>query len=374
MQQQVVVPRYALRGYVQGYPLQYPQPPQGNMRPVFVPSHWTLMPTSTARAVHQPAMVGTAFLPGTRATAGRFAPEQQQPWGMFVVQPRGVPQAQGAAYGGPGERTNVEETPVPDPALWMAVTLGRLEEVRQLVADGADIDESGGPDKTTPLHEAAGRGYEEVTRLLLEHQADVSAKATDGATALLYAVVQGYESVSKLLIEHHSDVSSYANGGGTALHYAAFQGLETVAWLLLEHGADVFARNNEGEPVLQWAAHCDHETVVRLLICYQADVSAKDNTAVTPLHEAAHRGHETVVRLLLDKGADEQSKTKVRGKTPEDAATAQGHLKVAGMLNAEGVRRAQCMAFAMGQHARLGAGTRVEELDAGVARMVLEQV
>jgi len=44
------------------------------------------------------------------------------------------------------------------------------------------------------------------------------------------------------------------------------------------------------------------------------------------------------------------------------------------MLKAEGVRRAQCVAFAMGHHARLGEGTRVEKLDAGVVRMVLERV
>ena len=40
--------------------------------------------------------------------------------------------------------------------------------------------------------------------------------------------------------------------------------------------------------------------------------------------------------------------------------------------HAEIERRAQCVAFAMGDHARLGAGSRVRWLDVGVVRMVLE--
>jgi len=39
----------------------------------------------------------------------------------------------------------------------------------------------------------------------------------------------------------------------------------------------------------------------------------------------------------------------------------------------ETVRRARCEAFAMGHQERLGAGSRVRWLDAGVVRMVLEQ-
>ena len=72
-------------------------------------------------------------------------------------------------------------------------------------------------------------------------------------------------------------------------------------------------------------------------------------------------------------GADEQTQTN-DGRTPEDVATTEGHHQIAAMLKAEGVRRAQCVAFAMGHHARLGEGTWVEELDAGVVRMVLAEV
>jgi hypothetical protein len=80
-----------------------------------------------------------------------------------------------------------------------------------------------------------------------------------------------------------------------------------------------------------------------------------------------------LARILLDNGADEQQKTNA-GSTPEDFATAGPHPLLAVMLKAVAVRRAQCVAFAMGNQERLGAGSWVQERDAGVVLMVLEQV
>jgi len=76
---------------------------------------------------------------------------------------------------------------------------------------------------------------------------------------------------------------------------------------------------------------------------------------------------------LLDQGADEQSKTHA-GTTPEDFADGGGYVEVGRMFKAVAVRRAQCVAFAMGHQERLGAESWVLELDAGVVRMVLERV
>ena len=113
--------------------------------------------------------------------------------------------------------------------------------------------------------------------------------------------------------------------------------------------------------------------MAQLLILHKADVSTQANDGGTALYTAAYCGHETMARLLLDTGADEQTQTN-DGQTPEGVATEQGHHQVAAMLKAEGLRRAQCVAFAMGHHESLGERSPVLELDAGVVRMVLEQV
>ncbi|KAJ1476981.1 ankyrin repeat-containing domain protein [Baffinella frigidus] len=59
----------------------------------------------------------------------------------------------------------------------------RTAEVRQLLADGADI-ERGGQFHTTPLHGAACSGHADILRLLLEHGADTSATGIGGWTPL----------------------------------------------------------------------------------------------------------------------------------------------------------------------------------------------
>jgi len=79
------------------------------------------------------------------------------------------------------------------------------------------------------------------------------------------------------------------------------------------------------------------------------------------------------VRVLLKRGADIHSKSD-DGRNPEDLASARSHLQIAAMLKVEAERRAKCEAFAMGLHERLGAGSRVQEIDEGVVRMVLAQV
>jgi ankyrin repeat protein len=188
-----------------------------------------------------------------------------------------------------------------------------VEEVMKLLADGPDIEERGGPaPTTTPLFEAAFRGHTDIVHLLLEHGGDLS--ATDA---------YGYK----------------------PLHRSALMGHTAVVVLLLEKGADI---------------------------------SAIDNVGMTSLHRAARWGREEVVQLLLEHGADTSAKDNV-GETAEDLATARSHIQIVAMLRGEArrreaLRKAKCVAFAMGQHERLGSGSRARGLDPGVVRMVLEEV
>jgi len=121
-----------------------------------------------------------------------------------------------------------------------------------------DLEESGGPTKTSPLHQAAVRGHEHVASvrghaglvkknslLLLEHQADVSARGTAGRPPLQYAAGKGHEAAARLLIEHQADVWAKDNNEATALFFAASQGHQTVARLFIEHQADVSAKKND---------------------------------------------------------------------------------------------------------------------------------
>src|SRR5262249_31113572 len=72
--------------------------------------------------------------------------------------------------------------------------------------------------KHTPLHLAARLGFVEVARWLLDHGADVNAKAYNDFTPLLYT---RHPEIVKLLLEHKADVTAKASFGPTALEEAA---------------------------------------------------------------------------------------------------------------------------------------------------------
>ena len=86
------------------------------------------------------------------------------------------------------------------PALWTAAAQGQVQTVLRLLADGAAIEETGGPNESSALIVAAWGGYEETVRVLLEHGADVSARDIGGGTPLTGAELHGYEAVSALLL------------------------------------------------------------------------------------------------------------------------------------------------------------------------------
>lgn len=163
------------------------------------------------------------------------------------------------------------------PALWTAASQGRVEAVRQSLADNEflNTEEKGGPSQTTPLLAAAERGHNDVVRLLLEHGVDVSASDTFEWTALAYTALVGNEEVARMLLLHGASTQDGFEES-TPLHYAAQQGHMSVACLLLEHAARVDALDEEIRTPLHRAASQGHEDMALLLLDHGADVSAEN--------------------------------------------------------------------------------------------------
>ena len=188
------------------------------------------------------------------------------------------------------------------PSLSDAVLYGRTDVVRQLIRDGADVDEM---DATgmTPLMVAASQGETAIARLLIAAKADVNAASEDGTTALMRAASANRVETLKLLLASGARVEAKTNGGMTALMVAAFGGYADAVTVLLAGKADVAAVDNQHRTALMAASASGDAAAVEALLSSGADVAAVDAGGGTALTYAASQGHAAVVAALQKHGA-----------------------------------------------------------------------
>ena len=214
------------------------------------------------------------------------------------------------------------------PALWAAALNGQVEEVGQLLAAGADIEERGGLDELTPLHTAAFSGHAGVVRRLLDKGADMSAEDTEGVTPLHFAAMEGRKAVVRLLLRKGADVSSNKEDGATPLHLAAFNGKEGVVRLLLSKGADVSAKTHTGFTAEEMAMDVEQPGVAAILraeAARRADSSARGLQEPPPpkpqVAYIQHNPREFLLEVRLVAADRDGEKLQVKGQIPRNSST-----------------------------------------------------
>ena len=217
-----------------------------------------------------------------------------------------------------------------------AAKKGNIEQVKQLIAEGADVNQH---DRRTgtALHWAATRGDAEVAKVLMVAGADVNAASkVDSETPLHAAAFSGFGTVAELLLAKGADIEAATTGGLTPLHMAALGDGEAVAQLLLSHGADIRATVRAfGQTALHIAAEHGSTTVMEVLIAAGADVDSIAGPGTTPLHVAVENGHVGAAELLVAHGADINLK-RPGGTTPLHEAVERGYDEMAEFLRQRG--------------------------------------
>lgn len=235
--------------------------------------------------------------------------------------------------------------------LGKAARNGDVENVKALLADGAEVDARAFDGQHTPLTLAAHRGHDEVMKILIEAGADVNATEVNAArstenTVLYHALdsqqlraesirllldsganmnptplFQAVQQLRKLsiagkkneglqimsmLIEAGADVNARdQNSDMTPLVYAACtKGGNQFIDLLLRAGAEINAKvGASGITALVCAVEMQDAETVKLLITAGTDLDMADNSGKTPLMRAKSKRAEEIVKLLLDAGA-----------------------------------------------------------------------
>lgn len=94
------------------------------------------------------------------------------------------------------------------------VEYGTLEELKELLKQGADINNIDDDFRATPLHRAISRRQNEKALYLLEQGADTTIQAIEGDTPLHYAAEYNNIIVAKAILEKDTKSLHIANKNG----------------------------------------------------------------------------------------------------------------------------------------------------------------
>ena len=212
----------------------------------------------------------------------------------------------------------------------------------------------------------------------------------DDESALFKAVCSNNEkAMMNLLNQGVNTEYSGENIKTTPLQMAVTLGRLWMATTLVEYKANIHVRNYDGGTLLHNAVTCLEEWravfMAQMLLENGVFVDAADNCEFTALHEASQKGNYLVVDLLVRNKADVMLQT-CDGQTALEIVSAIDTSKLSAprirfitktkeSIELEMERSEQAkqriVAFAMGQHKRLGQFSEVLTLHPELVRMML---
>lgn len=189
--------------------------------------------------------------------------------------------------------------------LHLAAHEGNLDTIRQLLADGADVNKRDGSGRT-PAHVAAFASNDAALTALARGGVDMNALENRVYDVLTIAAVANDPEMVSLAIELGNKADLITSiYDGTALIAAAHLGHYDVVDRLIKGGAPLDHVNNLAwtaliEAVVLGDGGSDHVKTVEILVKAGANKSIGDRDGVTPLEHAQARGYSEMVEILRD--------------------------------------------------------------------------
>jgi len=148
-----------------------------------------------------------------------------------------------------------------------ATATGCVDRVTSLIAQDPTLANAYSADSFTPLGFAVFFGQPEVVKALLAAGAEVNAASRESmkVTPLASAAAAKQTDIARLLIQHGANLNARAASGHIPLHEASANGNVELVKLLIENGSDVNAKTDDGKTPLDFAIEYKRAEVVELL-------------------------------------------------------------------------------------------------------------
>lgn len=189
----------------------------------------------------------------------------------------------------------------------LATKNAEIEKLEIYLNNGLDINCTDKNGKTGILI-ATEQENTDMVRWFVDNGADINHRGSSNEiidnTPFLYAGANGLDDILKILIPHNPDVTILNRYGGNALIPACERGhVSTVQLLLEKTNVDVNLINNLGwtallEAIILSDGGKDHQDIVKLLLLHGANVNIPDNEGTLPVEHAEKKGFREIVKLI----------------------------------------------------------------------------
>lgn len=249
-----------------------------------------------------------------------------------------------------------------DQALMVVAQVGKVDAVKRLLAEGANIETTDQHGRSV-LDVATAFGQTDVVKMLLTAGANANAGTGNRKTALHIAAASGKTDIVKALLAAGARADVADQDGNEPLHLAVANPTNgQIVKDLLDAGAKVNVANNDGMQPIHLAARSAGAGTVQTLLASGAQSDAVDLHGLRPLHLVAQGGaqritasralangghnltsmlygweYTLVVKVLLSSGASLDVEDKA-GKRPIDYASEGGFSEMVDVLLAAGAK------------------------------------
>jgi ankyrin repeat protein len=181
-----------------------------------------------------------------------------------------------------------------------------LTTMRQLIFSGANVNGRSTNGVTPLIMETAPGRSDDLSAYLLSKGAIVDLRDHDGETPLMWASQAGRSTLVRILLDHHANINARANDGSTALleasEYSSIHDTQCakVVSLLLAMGANINAHDNNGNTAIFNAVETSASSAT-------VEALAAGGADVNETHKMDQAG--TKMSLLMCSMFDETAKT-----------------------------------------------------------------
>lgn len=234
---------------------------------------------------------------------------------------------------GPAGSTDVQakpaptRTPVPKPAIHVAIDQADIDGLKVVLKNGADVEEE--YIGRTPLWQATFDGNAEMVSLLAEAGADVNKRDALGQTPLFMA---SNVAVAQALVDHGAQIDIVDSQDQPLLTAICHRNPEVVQFLV-ESGANLELTDKRNRSTVLMVASSQGQTeLVTYLLSRDVDVNTLSAHGETALAYAAAHGNTEVAKLLIEHGADVNVVCPISGRTALHTSAADGYLEFVQLL------------------------------------------